>query len=152
MESVLDDLAMKQSVFDEIERVVASDAVIASNTSAIPISVLQQTRRIPQRFVGMHWAEPAHATRFLELIRGEATSDETVSPHRGPGTPLGQGPDGLPPGHPGIHREPDRLRDVPRSLAPRGTGRRGLSRRLIAACATHWGCGPHPVVRFAGST
>jgi 3-hydroxybutyryl-CoA dehydrogenase len=78
IESVSDDLAVKQAVFDEIERVVANDAVIASNTSAIPISVLQQTRRVPQRFVGMHWAEPAHATRFLELIRGAATSDETV--------------------------------------------------------------------------
>jgi 3-hydroxybutyryl-CoA dehydrogenase len=78
IESVADDLAVKQAVFDEIERVVGSDAVIASNTSAIPIGVLQQTRRIPARFVGMHWAEPAHATRFLELIRGEATSDETV--------------------------------------------------------------------------
>jgi 3-hydroxybutyryl-CoA dehydrogenase len=78
VESVYDDLAVKQSVFDEIERVVADDVVIASNTSAIPINVLQQTRKVPQRFVGMHWAEPAHATRFLELIRGEATSDETV--------------------------------------------------------------------------
>ncbi|MHB0961198.1 MAG: 3-hydroxyacyl-CoA dehydrogenase family protein [Pirellulaceae bacterium] len=78
VESVYDDLAVKQSVFDEIERVVGDEVVIASNTSAIPINVLQQTRRIPQRFVGMHWAEPAHATRFLELIRGKATSDETV--------------------------------------------------------------------------
>ena len=78
IESVSDDLAVKQSVFDELERVVACDAVIASNTSAIPISVLQQTRQHPERFVGMHWAEPAHATRFLELIRGEQTSDETL--------------------------------------------------------------------------
>jgi 3-hydroxybutyryl-CoA dehydrogenase len=78
MESVTEDLAVKQSVFDEIERVVAADTVIASNTSAIPISVLQQARRHPQRFVGMHWAEPAHATRFLELIRGESTSNETL--------------------------------------------------------------------------
>ncbi len=49
-----------------------------SNTSSIPISTLQQDRRFPARFVGMHWAEPAHATRFLEIIRGEQTSDEAV--------------------------------------------------------------------------
>jgi 3-hydroxybutyryl-CoA dehydrogenase len=79
IESVTEDLATKQQVFDDLERVLATDAIIASNTSAIPISVLQQTRKHPERFVGMHWAEPAHATRFLEIIRGEATSDETIS-------------------------------------------------------------------------
>lgn len=79
VESVTEDLAAKQQVFDELEAVLSKDAIIASNTSAIPISVLQQTRKYPARFIVMHWAEPAHATRFLEIIRGEATSDETVA-------------------------------------------------------------------------
>lgn len=92
IESVNENLKLKQSVFDEIERVVATDAVIASNTSAIPISVLQQKRKHPQRFVGMHWAEPAHATRFLELIRGEATSDETMRRAEELGRRLGKDP------------------------------------------------------------
>jgi 3-hydroxybutyryl-CoA dehydrogenase len=78
IESVFEDLAVKQAVFDEIERVVDADVVIASNTSSIPISVLQQARRHPKRLVGMHWGGPAHITRFLEVIRGETTSDETV--------------------------------------------------------------------------
>ena len=78
IESVFEDLATKQKVFDDLEIVVAQDVVIASNTSAIPISVLQQGRKYPGRFVGMHWAEPAHATRFLELIRGELTSQEAI--------------------------------------------------------------------------
>ncbi len=78
IESVSDDLAVKRTVFDDIEQVVERDAIVASNTSAIPISVLQTTRRHPDRFIGMHWAEPAHATRFMELIRGDATSDDTV--------------------------------------------------------------------------
>jgi 3-hydroxybutyryl-CoA dehydrogenase len=92
IESVNEDLALKQSVFEEIERVVATDAVIASNTSAIPISVLQRKRKHPQRFIGMHWAEPAHATRFLELIRGEATSDETLRRAEELGRQLGKDP------------------------------------------------------------
>lgn len=79
VESVTEDLATKQQIFNDLEQVLAPDAIIASNTSAIPISVLQQTRKHPARFIGMHWAEPAHATRFLEIIRGEATSDETVA-------------------------------------------------------------------------
>ncbi len=92
IESVNEDLAVKQSVFDELERVLGDEVVIASNTSAIPISVLQQTRRRPERFVGMHWAEPAHATRFLELIRGELTSAETLRRTEELGRSLGKDP------------------------------------------------------------
>jgi len=76
VESVVEDLETKRVVFDAIEAVIGDDVPVASNTSAIPITVLQQGRRHPQRFLGMHWAEPAHATRFLEIVRGEQTSDE----------------------------------------------------------------------------
>jgi 3-hydroxybutyryl-CoA dehydrogenase len=75
IESVTEDIEVKGDVFDEIERVVAADVPVASNTSAIPISTMQRSRRCPERFLGMHWAEPAHATRFLELIRGDLTGD-----------------------------------------------------------------------------
>ncbi len=75
IESVVEDAAAKRQIFDELEAVVGPDVPIASNTSALPISRLQQDRKHPERFLGMHWAEPAHATRFLELIRGEQTSD-----------------------------------------------------------------------------
>lgn len=75
IESVVEDAAAKDAVYDEVEQVVAAETPIASNTSAIPISALQRDRKRPERFLGMHWAEPAHATRFLELIRGEQTSD-----------------------------------------------------------------------------
>lgn len=75
IESVTEDESVKDAVFDAIENQVASNVPIASNTSAIPISRLQRRRRQPGRFLGMHFAEPAYATRFLELIRGEATED-----------------------------------------------------------------------------
>jgi len=78
VESVTEDIATKEAVFDAIESLLAPNIVIATNTSAIPISQLQQRRKIPARFVGMHWAEPSHATRFMELIRGAQTSDETL--------------------------------------------------------------------------
>lgn len=79
IESIDEDLAAKQNVFDQIESVVAADVPIGSNTSAIPITSLQASRRHPERFFGMHWFEPAHATRFLELIPGERTSAATMS-------------------------------------------------------------------------
>jgi 3-hydroxybutyryl-CoA dehydrogenase len=74
-ESVVEDLAVKSDVFDTLEATVGTAVPIASNTSALPISLLQNTRRHPERFLGMHWTDPAYATRFLELIRGEKTSE-----------------------------------------------------------------------------
>lgn len=74
IESVVEEAIPKQQVFDRIEAVVGPAVPIASNTSAMPISGLQRDRRHPERLLGMHWAEPAHATRFMELIRGEQTS------------------------------------------------------------------------------
>jgi len=78
VESVVEEIAIKEEVFDQIETLVADEVVIASNSSAIPVSLLQKKRKHPQRFLAMHWAEPAHATRFMEIIRGEQTSDTAV--------------------------------------------------------------------------
>lgn len=75
VESVTEDAVAKAAALTAIEAEVGAAIVIASNTSAIPISLLQKDRRYPERLVGMHWAEPAHATRFMELIRGEHTSE-----------------------------------------------------------------------------
>jgi len=75
IESIAEDIAGKRQVFDQLEAVLGADVPIASNTSALPITLLQQSRRNPARFVGMHWGEPAHVLRFLEIIRGEQTSD-----------------------------------------------------------------------------
>ena len=75
VESVPEDAATKEEVYQSLESVLSPAAVIASNTSAIPIGILQQRRRKPERMVGMHWAEPAHMTRFVELVRGEKTGD-----------------------------------------------------------------------------
>lgn len=79
IESIVEDADAKRRLFDDLERVVERTTPIASNTSAIPISALMTDRLHPERFLGMHWAEPAHATRFLELIRGAATSDEAFA-------------------------------------------------------------------------
>ncbi len=75
IESVIEDVETKRGIFDQLESLVAAEVPIASNTSALPISQLQLGRKHPERFLGMHWAEPAHITRFMELIRGEHTSD-----------------------------------------------------------------------------
>lgn len=76
LECVIENLAIKQIVYQKIEAEVASDAVIASNTSAIPISILQAYIARPERFLGIHWAEPAYMTRFLEITCGDKTASE----------------------------------------------------------------------------
>ena len=78
IESIFEDLDAKRRLFDEVEAIVAADVPIASNTSALPIYLLQEGRRRPERFVGMHWAEPCHLTTFLEVVRGEKTEDPAV--------------------------------------------------------------------------
>ena len=78
IESIFEDLDAKVKLFDEIEAVVGPAIPIASNTSALPISTLQRGRKHPERFIGTHWAEPCHLTRFLEVIRGEQTNDATA--------------------------------------------------------------------------
>ncbi len=74
LECVVEDPAIKQTVYHEIAAVVSSDAIIASNTSAIPISDLQAFVPHPARFLGIHWAEPAYMTRFLEVTCGKDTN------------------------------------------------------------------------------
>ena len=78
IESIFEDLNAKVALFDELERIVRPDVPIASNTSALPITALQRGRAHPERFIGTHWAEPCHVTRFLEVIRGEQTNDATA--------------------------------------------------------------------------
>lgn len=73
-ESVTEDIELKRSIFREIEAVVPPGTIIATNTSAIPISLLQNRAQHPERFVGIHWDEPAHITRFMEIIPGERTA------------------------------------------------------------------------------
>jgi 3-hydroxybutyryl-CoA dehydrogenase len=71
IECTLESLEIKKSVYQKIESCIKEDAILTSNTSAIPISVLQKQTAHPQRFLGLHWAEPSHTTRFLEIICGE---------------------------------------------------------------------------------
>jgi len=76
IECTLEDLAIKKSVYGKIEAAISGEALLTSNTSAIPISVLQKQTRHPNRFFGLHWAEPSHTTRFLEIICGELSDVE----------------------------------------------------------------------------
>lgn len=78
VECIVEDIGIKEAVFKKMATVISKDTILASNTSAIPISMLQKMVPNPQRFIGIHWAEPAFATRFLEIVCGNQTSDDTT--------------------------------------------------------------------------
>jgi 3-hydroxybutyryl-CoA dehydrogenase len=73
LECVTEVSEIKKSVYRQIEGNIHPEAIIATNTSAIPISVLQKSLRHPERFLGAHWAEPSYLTRFMEITCGEKT-------------------------------------------------------------------------------
>lgn len=92
IESVKEDLAIKRRIYDELEEAVPARTVIASNTSSLPITALQDGRKRPERFIGMHWGEPAHIMRYLEIIPGRQTSKRTLRLTRELGEACGKEP------------------------------------------------------------
>lgn len=70
IECVYENIEIKKGVYRKIENVIDNNAILTTNTSAIPISMLQNLLKKPERFFGMHWAEPAYTTRFLEITCG----------------------------------------------------------------------------------
>lgn len=75
IEAVFEDLDLKQQVLAETEDVVGEDTVIASNTSALPISRIAASARHPERILGMHYFSPVHKMPLLELVTTPSTSD-----------------------------------------------------------------------------
>jgi len=73
IETVLEDLQVKYEVFRKIEAAVSPETIIGSNTSALPVTLLQKGASHPERFMGIHWGEPAHVLRFMEIICGDQT-------------------------------------------------------------------------------
>jgi len=73
IESIIENVDEKKQVFQQLEGILASTAVIGTNTSAIPVTILQSGLKHPERLLGIHWGEPAHILRFLEVICGEKT-------------------------------------------------------------------------------
>ena len=78
IEAVFEDLAVKRAVLAEVEAVAPHAAVIASNTSTIPITRIAEESARPERVVGMHFFSPVHKMPLLEVVRGERTGDEAI--------------------------------------------------------------------------
>jgi len=79
VEAVVENPKVKDSVLQEVEAIIADDAILTSNTSTISIDLLAKNLKRPEQFCGMHFFNPVHKMPLVEVIRGEKTSDETVA-------------------------------------------------------------------------
>src|SRR5207249_8736546 len=72
IEAVFEEIATKRRVIAELEQVLRPEAVIASNTSALPIAEIAREARSPERIVGMHFFSPVHKMPLIEIVRPAA--------------------------------------------------------------------------------
>jgi len=78
IEAVVEDAAVKKDVFRRADETLPPEAVLASNTSSIPISTLAAATQRPDRVIGMHFFNPVPVLKLVEIVRGRETSDETA--------------------------------------------------------------------------
>lgn len=79
IEAVFEDVALKRQVFAQAAKVVASDALLCSNTSTLPITELARGVDRPADFIGLHFFSPVEKMPLIEIIRGKQTSDAAVA-------------------------------------------------------------------------
>ncbi|MEA2364835.1 MAG: 3-hydroxybutyryl-CoA dehydrogenase [Thermoleophilaceae bacterium] len=79
VEAVPEKLELKQQVFADFERHVTPEAILASNTSGIPITKIAEKLEHPERVIGTHWSNPPHLIPMIEIIPGERTSPEVTA-------------------------------------------------------------------------
>ena len=79
IEAVVEDLDTKAEVFRRADETLPANAVLASNTSSIPITSLASVTERPERVIGMHFFNPVPVLKLVEIVRGRETSDETAA-------------------------------------------------------------------------
>jgi 3-hydroxybutyryl-CoA dehydrogenase len=92
IEAIVEDLSKKRDLFASLERSVAPGALLASNTSSLPIGAIASTLSAPERFAGMHFFNPAPVMRLVEIIPGPDTAPATVERLRQLAERLGRTP------------------------------------------------------------
>jgi 3-hydroxybutyryl-CoA dehydrogenase len=92
IEAIVEELAAKQALFAELERVCRADSVLATNTSALSVTEIASATSSPQRIVGMHFFNPAPLMPLVEIVRAELTEDAAFGAAFALGEKLGKHP------------------------------------------------------------
>ena len=79
VEAAIENLDIKKSIFAELDKICKSETILASNTSSISITDMASSTKRPEKFIGMHFFNPATVMKLVEVIRGTHTSDETCT-------------------------------------------------------------------------
>ncbi len=79
VEAVVEDVRVKVDIFRRADEMLPAEAILASNTSSIPIATLAAATRRPARVIGMHFFNPVPVMALVEVVRGPSTSDETAA-------------------------------------------------------------------------
>jgi 3-hydroxybutyryl-CoA dehydrogenase len=90
IEAVPEQLALKQQLFATLDTATPAHARLATNTSSLSITAIASAVREPERVIGMHFFNPVHAMKLVELVRGEHTSDDTVADARAVAEAMGK--------------------------------------------------------------
>ena len=78
IEAVVENMNVKKAIFQKLDALCPSHAILASNTSSLPITAIGATTKRPTQVCGMHFFNPALVMALVEVVKGLATSDETV--------------------------------------------------------------------------
>jgi 3-hydroxybutyryl-CoA dehydrogenase len=76
IEAAAEDLKIKQTIFQQLESVCSPETILATNTSSLSITAIASTLNHPERVVGLHFFNPAHLMKLVEVVRGNHTSQE----------------------------------------------------------------------------
>ncbi len=82
IEAVLEVMDVKKSVFQRLDQLLPPDAILATNTSSLSITEIAATTERPDKVLGMHFFNPAPIMKLIEIVRGEATSDQSLGKAR----------------------------------------------------------------------
>lgn len=82
IEAVPEDLALKRKVFAELDAICGEETILASNTTGLPITGIASATRRPERVIGAHFFNPAPVMKLVEIVRGYATSEQTIQKTR----------------------------------------------------------------------
>ncbi|MEN6328542.1 MAG: 3-hydroxybutyryl-CoA dehydrogenase [Syntrophomonas sp.] len=76
VEAIVENFDIKKKVFEELDKIAPPHAILASNTSSLPITQIAATTKRPEQVIGMHFMNPVPVMKLVEIIRGLATTDE----------------------------------------------------------------------------
>ena len=92
IESILEDLPTKKQLFNDLDRIVKDGAILATNTSTLPVVEMAMETGRPERVCGVHFFNPATAMPLVEIVRAITSSDETIAEAKAFAEACGKGP------------------------------------------------------------